>query len=220
MSMPSTIVHLAFAGLLASALLGFAFDRRSVAIVLAVTAFPDLDAFVALYTTVGHRAALHNVWIPLLYSALLWVDINLRDRSFVRERFGAWGVRVIWVSAVCYVLSAIALDIVNGVLNPLWPVHDQFYHVDGKLELSDQRGIVQTFIETGGDDGGSSIPAPESVGSSEEVDLSTGVNPDPDGTEEDPERLFPVFRAGWELMLFVVGTTVTAARFALERERE
>ena len=218
--MPSTIVHLAFAGLLASALLGFAFDRRSVAIVLAVTAFPDLDAFVALYTTVGHRAALHNVWIPLLYSALLWVDINLRDRSFVRERFGVWGVRVIWVSAVCYVLSAIALDIVNGVLNPLWPVHDQFYHVDGKLELSDQRGIVQTFIETGGDDGGSSIPAPESVGSSEEVDLSTGVNPDPDGTEEDPERLFPVFRAGWELMLFVVGTTVTAARFALERERE
>ncbi|PSP59724.1 hypothetical protein BRC73_05970, partial [Halobacteriales archaeon QH_7_66_37] len=91
---------------------------------------------------------------------------------------------------------------------------------DGKLELSDQRGIVQTFIETGGDDGGSSIPAPESVGSSEEVDLSTGVNPDPEGTEEDPERLFPVFRAGWELMLFVVGTTVTAARFALEREGE
>ena len=220
MSMPSTIVHLAFAGLLASALLGFAFDRRSVAIVLAVTAFPDLDAFVALYTTVGHRAALHNVWIPLLYSALLWVDLNLWDRSFVRERFGVWGVRVIWVSAVCYVLSAIALDIVNGVLNPLWPVHDQFYHIDGKLELSDQRGIVQTFIETGGDDGGSSIPAPESVGSSEEVDLSTGVNPDPDGTEEDPERLFPVFRAGWELMLFVVGTTVTATRFALERDSE
>ena len=219
MSMPSTIVHLAFAGLLASALLGFAFDRRSLAIVLAVTAFPDLDAFVALYTTVGHRAALHNVWIPLLYSALLCVDINLRDRSFIRERFGAWGVRVIWVSAVCYVLSAIALDIVNGVLNPLWPVHDQFYHVDGTLELSDQRGIVQTFIETG-DDSGSTIPAPESVGSSEEVDLSTGVNPDPGGTEEDPERLFPVFRAGWELMLFVVGTTVTATRFALERDSE
>jgi hypothetical protein len=216
--MPSTVVHLAFSGLLAAALLGSAFDRRSVAVVLLVTAFPDLDAFVALYTTVGHRAALHNVWIPAFWTALLWVDVTLRDRSFVRERWGEWGVRVVWVSAVCYVLSALALDIVNGVLNPLWPVHDQFYHIDGKLELSDQRGIVQTFIETGGEDG-SGIPAPESIGSSDEVNLSTGVNPDPSGTEEDPERLFPVFRAGWELMLFVVGTTVTAARFALDRRR-
>jgi hypothetical protein len=213
--MPSTIVHMAFAGLLAAALLGSAFDRRSLAVVLLVTAFPDLDAFVALYTTVGHRAALHNVWIPLLWTGLLWADLNLRDRSFVRDRWGDWGVRVIWVSALCYVFASLAPDIVNGVLNPLWPVHDQFYHIDGKLELSDQRGIVQTFVDTGGD-GGTGIPAPESVGSTDEVDLSTGVNPDPDGTEEDPERLFPVFRAGWELMLFVVGTTVTAGRFALE----
>jgi len=213
--MPSTIVHMAFAGLLAAALLGSAFDRRSLAVVLLVTAFPDLDAFVALYTTVGHRAALHNVWIPLLWTGLLWADLNLRDRSFVRDRWGDWGVRVIWVSALCYVFASLAPDIVNGVLNPLWPVHDQFYHIDGKLELSDQRGIVQTFVNTGGD-GGTGIPAPESVGSTDEVDLSTGVNPDPDGTEEDPERLFPVFRAGWELMLFVVGTAVTAGRFALE----
>jgi len=214
--MPSTVVHLAFSGLLAAALLGSAFDRRALGVVLLVTAFPDLDAFVALYTTAGHRAALHNVWIPLFWTGLLWIDVSLRDRSFVRERWGEWGVRVIWVTAVCYIFSALALDIVNGVLNPLWPIHDQFYHIDGKLELSDQRGVVQTFIETGGGDDGSGIPAPESVGSSEEVNLSTGVNPDPSGTEEDPERLFPVFRAGWELMLFVVGTTVTAGRFVLE----
>ena len=86
--MPSTVVHLAFSGLLAAALLGSAFDRRSVAVVLLVTAFPDLDAFVALYTTVGHRAALHNVWIPAFWTALLWVDsgVQRHERVQVRER--------------------------------------------------------------------------------------------------------------------------------------
>jgi len=217
--MPSTIVHLAFAGMLAAALLGSAFDRRALAIVLIVTAFPDLDSFIALYSTASHRAALHNVWVPALSAAALWIDLNLRDRSFVRERWGDWGVRVFWVSIVCYLFAGLAPDIVNGILNPLWPVHDQFYHIDGKLELSNQRGIIQTFIETGGD-GGGSIPAPESVGSSEEVNVTTGVDPGPAADDEDPERVFPVFRAGWELMLFVVGTVTTAARLQFDPANE
>lgn len=46
--MPSTLVHLALAGLIAGALLRREFDSRSLALVLVVTATPDLDSLVGL----------------------------------------------------------------------------------------------------------------------------------------------------------------------------
>jgi hypothetical protein len=207
--MPGTVVHLAFSGMLAAALLGAAYDCRSLAVVFAVTAFPDLDAFLALVTVVGHRALLHNFTIPVAGALLLWADTTLCPRSLVRERWGARGVRVAWVAVLAYAVSAVGLDFVNGVVNPLWPVHDQFYTLDGRIELSDQRGVVQTFVDLGGE----SVIEAEGRGSSREVNLSTGVDPDPSGEEADPERVFPVVRAGWELVLLVVGTAVTWARF-------
>jgi len=208
--MPGTVVHLAFSGLLAAALLGAAYDRRSLLVVFGVTALPDLDAFLALVTVVGHRALLHNFTIPITGAVLLWIDTRIRPSSFVRHRWGARGVRIAWVSILVYAVSAIGLDLVNGVVNPFWPVHDQFYTLDGKLELSDQRGIVQTFVDLSSEE---SVVESEGFGSSEEVNLSTGIDPDPSGEETDPERIFPVVRAGWELVLLVVGTAVTATRF-------
>ncbi len=208
--MPGTVVHLAFSGLLAAALLGAAYDRRSLLVVLGVTAFPDLDAFLALVTVVGHRALLHNFVIPAALALLLWVDTTVRPHSLVGDRWGPRGVRIAWVSVLAYAVSAVGLDLVNGVVNPLWPVHDQFYTLEGKVELSDQRGVVQTFVDLSGEE---SVVEAEGVGSSQEVNLSTGVDPDPSGEETDPERLFPVVRAGWELLLLVVGTAVTVARF-------
>jgi inner membrane protein len=210
--MPSTIVHLAFAGLIASALLGTCFDRRSLLVVLGATAFIDLDAFVALVSTVGHRASLHNLMIPLFGAGLLWVDVSVREDSRLLDRWGQWGLRVAWVTLLCYAVAGVLLDLTDGVVNLFWPVHDQFYVLEGKIELSDQRGIVQTFIETS-DDGGGSIPAPESVGTTEEVDLSTGVNPGEAEDGGDAERIFPVIGATWELLVFLTGTAVTAARF-------
>lgn len=210
--MTGTIVHMAFAGMLAAAFLGEAFDRRAVGIVLLVTALPDIDSFVPLLVGFGHRAVFHNFVIPLAAAALLWVDLR-REQSWLRGRWGARGVRIAWVSIVCYALAAVALDMVSGVVNPFWPLHDQFYSIEGKLVISDQRGIVQTFIETGGDGGGGSVPSPEPKGSSQEVNLSTGVDPDPSGTQTDPERIFPIVRAGWQLVVLLVGTAVTAARF-------
>ena len=208
--MPGTVVPLAFSGMLAAALLGAAFDRRSLLVVLGVTAVPDLDAFLALVTTAGHRALLHNFVIPAVLALGLWVDTTVRPHSLVRGRWGHRGVRIAWVSVLAYAVSAVGLDLVNGVINPLWPIHDQFYMLDGKLELSDQRGIVQTFVDLSPEE---TVVEAEGVGSSEEVDLSTGVDPDPSGEETDPERIFPVVRAGWELLLLVVGTVVTTARF-------
>jgi membrane-bound metal-dependent hydrolase YbcI (DUF457 family) len=145
--MASTVVHLAFAGLLAAALLGPYFDRRAVLVVFAATAFPDLDSFVALVSVAGHRTVFHTFLIPIGLGVLWGVDTRLRDRSFVRERWGQWGVAVGWMSIVAYAVAGIGLDFVGAGVNPLWPVHDQFYTMDGKVELSDQRGVVQTFID-------------------------------------------------------------------------
>jgi inner membrane protein len=213
--MPGTVVHLAFSGMIAAALLGAVYDRRSVLVVLGVTAVPDLDAFLALVTVVGHRALLHNFVIPLSGTALVWADTRLRARSLLLNRLGPRSVRIAWVSILVYAVSAIGLDLVNGVVNPFWPVHDQFYTLDGKVELSDQRGVVQTFVDLGS---GESVVDSEGVGSSQEVNLSTGVDPDPSGEKTNPERIFPVVRSGWELVLLVVGTAVTVARFYLPHD--
>ncbi|MEF8781831.1 MAG: metal-dependent hydrolase [Haloarculaceae archaeon] len=209
--MAGTIVHLAFSGMIAAAFLGAAYDHRSLLVVLGVTALPDLDSFIALVSVAGHRTVLHTFLIPTAAGLFLWVDTSIRDQSLVRSRWGAWGVRVAWVSILVYAVSAIGLDMVRAGVNAFWPVHDQFYVLDGKIELSDQQGVIQTFVEFGGEE--ESIPAPESVGSSQEINYSTGVDPDPSGEVADPERIFPVVRAGWEMILLVVGTVATVARF-------
>lgn len=212
--MPSTIVHLAVAGMIAAVLLGRHFNKKALVIVFGVTAFPDLDAFIGLYTAAGHRVALHNVWIPVIAAILLWINLSIREQSYVRSRWGEWGVRVIWVSIICYLVAHIMLDLTDGSVNLFWPVYDQFYTLrGGTVELSDQQGIINTFSSSG-------IPLLEARGGIDEIRLSTGVDPDPTGVEEDPERIFPVFREGWELVLFLTGTAVTAARFFVPLDSE
>lgn len=211
--MPSTVVHLALAGLIAAALLGDAFDRRALLVVFAVTALPDLDAFIAIVSTVGHRAALHTFVIPAFGAVALAVDQWWLDDSLVRRRWGVRGVRIAWVCVLCYAVAGIALDATRGVVNPFWPLYDQFFAVDGKIELSTRRGIVQTFVDLGPSGGEAES---RSFGSTDDVVLDTGVNPQPDG-EQPPDRVFPVVRSAWELLLLVVGTLVTAARFRVEQ---
>ncbi|MEF8814411.1 MAG: metal-dependent hydrolase [Halovenus sp.] len=211
--MPSTIVHLAFAGLLAAALLGEAYDRKAVALVLLVVAFPDLDSFVALYWEPAHRAALHTLVIPLVAAFILWIDVRVREHSFVLERWGWRGFRVAWVALLCLGVAGMLLDMTDGSVNLFWPLHDQFYALNGKIELSDQRGLVQTFVESEGP-----VPSPSGVGSTEDVVQSTGVDPAP-VEEGDPERIFPVIGATWELLVLVFGTAVTLARFEVSHAR-
>lgn len=209
--MPSTVVHLAFAGMIAAALLGPAFGRRALLVVLVVTALPDLDAFVALVSTAGHRTALHTFVFPAVVAGGVLYDTRIRDRSWLRTTLAGHGVRVAWVSVICLVVAGIGLDLFSaGGANPLWPLHDQLYVIDGKLELSSRRGIVQTFVDFSTDSG---VPEPPSLGSSEEVTITTGIDPSPAEGEEPVDRIFPIARAGWQLLLLIVGTAVTAARF-------
>ncbi|MEF8821060.1 MAG: metal-dependent hydrolase [Halovenus sp.] len=212
--MTSTIVHIAFALLIAAALLGAAFDWRSVLIVVIVTALPDLDSFIALYTVAGHRTVLHNVWLGIVPAIALWADLTIREQSIVRRRWGPWGIRVAWVSIGCYLFAHVGLDLVDGVANLFWPVHDQFYRLTGSIELSSQRGIVQTFVD------GDGFLLFEPEGTTRELDITTGVDPAPTDDGSTPDRTFPVIGAGWELVVVVTGVLVTAARFQLSEEKE
>jgi hypothetical protein len=225
--MPSTVVHMAFAGLLAAALLGDYFDRRAVAVVFLVTIIPDLDSFASLVSTVGHRTLGHTFVIPIAAGILWFADTRLRDRSFVRERWGQWGVAVGWMSIFCFGASGIALDLFTGGANPFWPIHDQFYRVNGKIELSNQRGIVQNFVDLsrdtggngGGGGGGGSRGGTKALGNSSEVFMDTGIDPTEGKEPKNVERIFPVVRSGWQLLVLVVGTSVTGAKLWLvERE--
>ncbi len=212
--MPSTIVHMAFAGLIAAALLGDAFDKKSVAFIMLVIIFIDLDAFIDLFAPYGHRVVFHNLIIPAVGLAIVLVDVHLREESYILDRWGNWGYRVAWVTIFCYVVAGVLLDMTDGSVNLLWPIHDQFYRLSGEIELSDQQGIVQTFIEWGN---GNGTPTPEARGTTEEVDITTGVSPgESDEPDVDPERTFPVIGATWELILFLTGTFVTAMRFYVD----
>jgi len=218
--MPSTVVHLALAGVIAGALLGDAFDGRSLLVVFAVVSFPDLDSFASLVSSVGHRAALHNVFVPLIAGAVLYADLRRGGESYVRRRWGVRGVRVAWVSLFCYVVVGISLDLVAGAANPLWPLHDQYYHVDGRIELSSQRGLVQTVVDWGGAAGGGGTDGDagtRAIGTTEENFLGTGVDPTEGPEPDGVDRMFPIVRAGWELVLLVVGSLVTAMRFRVDQ---
>lgn len=204
--------------MIAGALLGDAFDRRSLLVVFAVVSFPDLDSFSSLVSSVGHRAAFHNVFVPLGAGLCLAADLRRGERSYVRRRWGARGIRIAWVSLVCYVLVSIGLDLVAGAANPLWPVHDQFYHVGGKIELSTRRGIVQTVVDWGPEpvnEGPRTVS--RSLGSTKEVHLSTGVDPNDGPEPKNVDRVFPIVRSGWQLVVLLVGSLVTGARFFVDQ---
>lgn len=205
--MPSTLVHLGLAALIATALLSDHFDWRALVIVFAVVAFPEIDTFLGLWFDGAHRAYLHNLWVVLIPAILLAWDTRRRERSFVRERWGDWGVRVGWVSLVSLLFAHILLDAFFNGVNLFWPVHDSFYDLSGRLIFSTERGLVQTFIEL--DD-----PTASVRGTTADTHYRTGVDPTSPGepAEEDVERIFPLADNGTLFVVMVSGYLVAAIR--------
>ena len=205
--MPSLVVHLALAGVLAAALLGEELDGRALGVVFVATTIPDLDVFAGFVIPGGHRSVLHNVWIPLTGAGVLYYDTRVRDSSVVLDRWGQRGIDIGWVAIVAYVIAGIGLDLLYGV-NPLYPIHDQFYKLSGELVYSTQRGIVQTFVDLGN----------QGLGSSGEVGhVSSGVDPSEGAEPETVDRVFPVARAGWELFVTLTSMIVLTLRLAWNR---
>ncbi|GAA0645032.1 metal-dependent hydrolase [Salarchaeum japonicum] len=208
--MPSTLVHVAIGGIVAVALLGAAFDRRSVLVVLAAAALPDFDTFLGFWIAGGHRAVLHNLVLPAVALGALAVDTR-RPISRLRRRYGDRGVRVAFVALAAFVFGGVLPDLVVNGVNAFYPVHDRFYTVNGELLLSNQRGLVQTFVDLS--------PAGDTVGgTTANTHYYTGVDPSAGAESADVERVFPVVTSGFRLLVVVLSGFLLAARFR-ERQR-
>lgn len=194
--MPSTVVHVAVAGLLATSLLAEHFDGRAALVVMAAAAVPDLDTLVGWWVPGGHRAVLHTLLFPAALGVLLFVDSVGESR--LRARWGEYGTRVAWVSLCSLLVAGIGLDFFSNGVNPLYPVHDQFYSVSGEIAISSEEGLVQSLLEA--------------KGSTETTHYSTGFDLAPGADPAGVERTFPIVRSGRGLLLGVTSIVVVGFR--------
>ena len=213
--MPSTVVHVALAGLLAAAFLSDDFDVRAFLIIAAVTIFPDLDVFVGWWLPGTHRAAFHTLLLPLVLGVLLYVDTHVRARSTIKSRWDDYGVRLAWVSVACLAVAAIGLDLFYNGVNLFFPIHDQFYDLSGRLFYSNQRGLVQTMVEWGEP----ATQAQTQTRTTANTHYSTGVDPSRGTEPENVERIFPIAWSGVQFLLVIVGYGTVAVRLWETRKR-
>jgi inner membrane protein len=222
--MVSSVVHAGFALLLAAGLLGDYYDRRALAVLLAVVVIPEADSFLGFVMSGAHRTVGHNLVLPAAGAALLYYDTRLRERSALRERLDDRWIAVAWVGLFVHVFAHVSLDWVHleGV-NVLWPLRDRFYALDGEVLLSTADGFVQTFVDlrTDPETGRRTVDA-GATGTTETVHVNNPVEPrDPaDEIEKPVERIFPVANAGWRLYLLGTGLFVLAARRLQDRAPE
>ncbi|WP_232686119.1 metal-dependent hydrolase [Halobacterium zhouii] len=203
--MPSTVVHVAFGALVATALLR-EFDAPSLAAVCGFAALPDLDTLLGIWIHGGHRAVLHTLLLPALLGALVYWDAR-REDSWLRRRFGERGFYVAGVGVLALLFGGILPDLMTNGVNAFYPLQDQFYTLDGKLHLSNQRGVVQTFVEFGRDGG-------ETVGgTTENTHYYTGFDPTRGSEPENVERVFPVVSSGLQLVVVLTSLAAVVGRF-------
>ena len=223
--MPSTVVHVALAGLIGAALLADHFDGKAIAAVMAATAFIDLDVFVGLVVPGTHRAAFHTLLLPLALGALLAIDLRARDRSLVRERWGPRGVRIGWVSLFAMAFAGIGLDLFFNGVNLFYPLYDRFFDFSGQLVYSNQRGFVQTLVEVDLrvdvlTEGAAETEPDRTVSTTENTHYRTGVDPARGEAPENVERIFPIAATGERALLALTGYTVVGLRLWTERHEE
>ncbi|PGF17911.1 metal-dependent hydrolase [Natrinema sp. CBA1119] len=211
--MPSTVVHVAFAGLLGVALLGDEFDTRAILFVMGCSALLDLDTLIGVVVPGTHRAALHNVWIVLVPAAALLWDGAIREESIVRKRWGGSAPRVAWTTLAALLFAHVLFDAFFNGVNLFWPVHDRFYDLSGSLLITDQRGLVQTFVEL--DPGG--VAESTARGTTEDTHYRTGFDPTRDEPATGVERIFPIAATGERFVLTVAGLTAVLVRIVEDR---
>jgi len=214
-AMPPTLVTVAVGVLLGVALLGSAFDRRSILLVAVVAALPDLDAVLSLWIPGATNAVLHSVFIPLAAAALLYYD-TARGESRLYGRYGWHGVRVAWVAVAVYAVAGIGMDLFNiESAAVLYPLSDRYFSIVGKLVLSTQEGVVQTYVKVG--DG---WLAAATQGTMETRHVPSWVNPTP-GTDNPPDadRTVRIVDSGWQLVVVATAAAAVPARYLVGRDR-
>ncbi|CAI50488.1 YdjM family protein [Natronomonas pharaonis DSM 2160] len=197
--MPPTLVNIALGVLVGVALLGAAFDRRSLTVVAAAAAAPDADAALELVAIGTTNAVFHSLFIPLAAAVLLSYDTRLRETSWLRSWYGWYGVRVAWVATAAYAVAGIAPELFSPAgAAVLYPLSDRYFAVVGRLVISTQEGLVQTYVEFGSGAFGLASP-----GTTDTHHVRSWVAPG-----DDDRRLYLV-ESGWQAVL--VGGAVVAA---------
>lgn len=213
--MPSTVVHVGLGFLVAAGLLGRFYDRRALAVVLLVLLVPEADTVIGVVVEGAHRALLHNVVLAAVAAVGLYWD-STRDDSWLRDRIGPYGVRVLWVGLFVHVFAHLALDWTHlDGINLFYPISDRFFNLDGEMYLSTADGFVQTFVEIGTDPetGRTTIDAGQG-GTTQTTHVSSPVDPSGGPEPESVDRRAPIAVQGWQLYLVVVGAfAVVGKRF-------
>lgn len=211
--MPSTVVHTGLALLLIVGLLGRFYAPKPVVILLAVLVIPELDTVMGHVIVGAHRTLLHNLILPFVILLLLVWDTR-RGPSWVRARFGSIGVRIVWVGLVVHVVAGLLLDWAHlEGINLLWPIHDQFFRLNGEMYVSTTEGFVQTFIDIGTDpDTGERVVDAGGGGTRLETHVANPVQPSPEPQPGPVDRRFPIAVQGWQLFLVVTGLFSIAAK--------
>lgn len=203
--MAPTLVNIAFGVLIGAALLGAAFDRRSLAIVVGAAALPDLDSVFGLLLEGGANSVLHAIWIPILLGGALYYDTEIRSTSRLRTAYGWWGVRVGWVALTVYVVAGIGADFFgSGGVNLFYPVYDQFMTVEGRFIVRFLHEPGAPYSLTGMSQ---ALPGIETHGSTGEYAVDTWIAPTGD------ERRLRIVDAGWQVIVIGAAVAVTAFRF-------
>jgi hypothetical protein len=211
--MPSSVVHAGFAFLVGVGLLGTYYDRRALVVLVAVLMLPEADTLAGLVLEGAHRALLHTMLLPLVVGPLLYWDTT-REDSWLRDRVGAYGVRLAWVGLFVHVFAHVSLDWyhLEGV-NLLYPVLDRFFKLDGEAYLSTAEGFVQTFVEVGTDpDTGSTAVDVGQGGTTRNTHVANPAQPARDPEPGPTDRRAPVAVQGWQLFLVVAGLFSVAAK--------
>ena len=205
--MAPTLVNIAVGVLIGIALLGAAFDRRSLAIVAVAAGIPDLDAMLSLVVSGSTNAFFHTIFIPAFAAGLLYYDTIHREQSWLRSCYGWYGVRVAWVAIASSAVAGIGLDLFSAEsVALLYPLSDRYYAIVGRFVLSTQEGIVQTYIQLG--DGWLSIASP---GTTSTHHVASWITPG------DEERRLRLIESGWQAVIVTTAAAAVPAKVLVER---
>ena len=206
--MPPTLVSVAVGILFGVALLGAAFDRRSIGIVAVAAALPDLDAVLGALGIGAANATLHTVFLPIGAAALLYYDTAVRDRSWFGDRYGWYGVRVAWIAIAAYAVAGIGPDAFSPESAAfLYPLSGRYYAVTGGFLLSTQDGIVQTYVALG-----EAWLGLETPGTVDTHRIGTWVDP------AGEERQLGIVESGWQAVLVVTAAAALPVKGFVERQ--
>lgn len=203
--MSPTLVNIAIGILIGCALLGAAFNRRSITIVALAAALPDADVLLLVVWDGAINAVFHSIFIPIIGALLLYWDTEIRNESTIHSRWGPYGVRVAWVSLASYGVAGIGFDFftVEGVAL-LFPLSDSVYGLSGRLVFSTQEGFIQEYIRLDSD----GILPVWHLGTIGTYPIETGVLPQANGDE----RVIYLVQTGYHLVFVVTAVATLLAR--------